>query len=145
MQTTSWIGTAALVATALLAAAAPGLASSSTPSAAAALDEAPGAGWVARAEDSICGLRDARTLTHPAKVDYDQLMAATSEMKRMKREGIDPTSAEGIQLKQAAIDRVCKASKSVMKDRGHCSVWKRVRNKDGRAVPDITQSVLARL
>ena len=144
MQLTARNGIAALVAAAFLAAAAPGIAGPA-PSAPSALEEALSTDWVARSQDNICGLRDARTLTHPAKVDYARLLAATPEMQRLKREGIDPASAEGIQLKQAAIDRVARASKTVMEESGHCSVWKRVRHKDGRAIPDITQSVLARL
>ena len=144
MQLTARYGIAALVATAFLTAAAPGIAGPA-PSAPSALEEALSTDWVARSQDNICGLRDARTLTHPAKVDYARLLAATPEMQRLKRESIDPSSAEGIQLKQAAIDRVARASKAVMEESGHCSVWKRIRHKDGRAIPDITPSVLARI
>ena len=54
---------------------------------------------------------------------------------------IAPASPEGIQLKQAACDRVRQASDGVRGDRGYCSVWKTIRHKDGREVPDITDLV----
>ena len=57
---------------------------------------------------------------------------------------IDPTSPEGIQLDQAAVDRVRSASDVVRGERGHCSVWRTIRHKDGRTISDITDLVKAK-
>jgi hypothetical protein len=103
------------------------------------------ADWIVNASDNVCGLRDTRMLSNPAKIDYDALLAATPEMQKIKRDGIDPSSAEGIQLKQQAIDRVTKACESVRVAQGHCSVWKSISHKDGRAITDITDLVKAKL
>jgi len=101
--------------------------------------------WIVNSADNICGLRDPRQLSNPAKVSYEKLHKATPEIRKMTREGIDPESAEGIQLNQQAVDRVTKACKAVMTERGNCSVWKKIRHKDGRAITDLTTSVLPRL
>jgi hypothetical protein len=98
--------------------------------------------WIAKAADNICGLRDPRTLSSPAKVDFKKLLDATPEMKKLSRDGIDKNSPEGIQLTQKAIDRLTQASKTVMSEKGHCSVWKEIKNSDERSVPDITNAVL---
>ena len=123
-------------------------AESAGPIAALVAEAAPAAaasGWIARAEDNICGLKDPRTLSNPAKVKYDVLYEATPEIKKLRKEGIDPNSPEGIQLRQKAKERVTRACESVMKEKGYCSVWKAIRHKDGRKVPDITQTVKGRL
>jgi hypothetical protein len=101
-----------------------------------------GSGWVVNKTDNICGLDDARMLSHPAKVNYSRLLQATPEMKKIRNEGIDPSSAKGSQLRKAAVDRVRKACNTVSQSNGHCSVWKNVRHRDGRAVSDITSDVL---
>ena len=95
-------------------------------------------GWIVKSGDNICGLSDPKKLSNPAKVRYDELRNATPEIKKMKDKNIDPNSPEGIQLKQAAVDRIRKASDSVRKDKGHCSIWKKIRHKDGRSISDIT-------
>lgn len=102
-------------------------------------------GWTARAEDSIVGLSDPKTLSNPAKVDYSALMKATPEMKRMKKDRIDPNSPEGIQLKAAAQTRVQNACQAVMDSEGHCSVWKAISHSDGRSITDITATVKRQL
>ena len=102
-------------------------------------------GWVVRAEDNIVGLSDPKTLSNPAKVDYSALMKATPEMKRMKKDRIDPNSPEGIQLKAAAQTRVQNACQAVMDAEGHCSVWKSISHSDGRAIVDITSKVKRQL
>lgn len=98
--------------------------------------------WVADAPDNICGLSDLRSLSDPAKVDYPRLWDATPEIKKLKKDGIDPKSAEGIALQEKATDRIRKACDDVRKDKNHCSVWKRIRHKDGRTIPDISEAVL---
>jgi hypothetical protein len=99
------------------------------------------ADWVADSGDNVCGLSDVRALSDPAKVDYEKLWDATPEIKKMKKDGIDPSSAEGIQLKEKATDRIREACKQVMEDKGHCSVWKKIRHTDGRKIADITEQV----
>ncbi|TAJ21500.1 MAG: hypothetical protein EPO68_04650 [Planctomycetota bacterium] len=115
------------------------------PCARTATADALSADWIVNAGDNVCGLRDTRMLSNPAKIDYDALLAATPEMQKIKRDGIDPSSAEGIQLKQQAIDRVTKACENVRVAQGHCSVWKSISHKDGRAITDITDLVKAKL
>ena len=101
--------------------------------------------WIVKSSDSICGLREASQLSSPAVVDHDALLKATPEMKKLEREGIDPSSPKGVQLKAKAADRVAEAAEDVRKAQGHCSVWKAVRHKDGRSVQDVTSLVMAQL
>jgi hypothetical protein len=125
----------------------PCLASSARPESAAAPAPRPQllAGWVVDRADNICGLEDAKTLSKPAKVDYDALLKATPEMKNIKDDKIDPNSPEGIQLRQAAASRVQKAAEKVRSTNGYCSIWKTIRHQDGRAIPDVTDAVKAQL
>ena len=104
-----------------------------------------GTGWIVDRADNICGLDDPKMLSKPAKVDYDALLKATPEMKKIKDDKIDPNSPQGIQLRQAAVTRVQTASEKVRAAGGHCSVWKSIRHTDGRAVPDVTEAVKAQL
>ena len=101
--------------------------------------------WVVDRADNICGLDDARMLSKPAKVDYEALLAATPEMKKLKDDKVDPNSSEGIQLRQKAVDRIRTAAEKVRQAEGHCSVWKDVRHTDGRVITDITTLVKAQL
>ena len=102
-------------------------------------------GWVVDRADNICGLDDAKMLSKPAKVDYDALLKATPEMKKIKDDKIDPNSPQGIQLRQAAATRVQTAAEKVRTAESHCSVWKTIRHTDNRAVADITELVKAQL
>lgn len=101
------------------------------------------AGWQVDKSDNICGLDDARQLSNPVVVDYDRLMGATPEMKRLKDEKIDPNSSEGIQLRQKAVDRIREKCEALRVQKGYCSVWKTARHSDGRAIADVTDSVIA--
>lgn len=101
--------------------------------------------WIVDRADNICGLDDPRMLSRPAKVDYDSLLRATPEMKKMRDEKIDANSSEGIQLRQSAVDRVRKACEKVRLSAGHCSVWKQIRHQDGRTLPDISDLVREQL
>ncbi len=105
---------------------------------------AAASGWIIRSEDNICGLSDPKKLSNPGRLRYSELKEATPEIKRMKEKHIDPESPEGIQLKQAAVDRIRTAADEVRGERGHCSVWKKIRNRDGRTVPDLTDLVKKR-
>ena len=97
--------------------------------------------WVCDRADNICGLDDAKTLSSPAKVDYDALLKATPEYKKIKDEKIDTNSAEGIQLRQKAAERVRDACEKVRVAKSYCSVWKTIKHTDGRSIPDITDAV----
>ena len=103
------------------------------------------AGWIVDRADNICGLDDPKMLSKPAKVDYDALIKATPEMKKIKDDKIDPNSPQGIQLRQAAATRVQTAAEKVRATESYCSVWKSIRHSDGRAVADITEAVKAQL
>jgi hypothetical protein len=107
--------------------------------------ETAGRDWIARSSDNICGLRDTKQVSHPATVSWSTLWRATPEIQRIEREGIDENSVEGIKLRQDAVDRINRACKQVMSERGLCSVWKRIRHRDGRTVPDVTDQVRASL
>ena len=100
-------------------------------------------GWQVDKGDNICGLDDARQLSNPVVVDYDRLLAATPEMKRLKDEKIDANSSEGIQLRQKAVDRIREKCEALRVQKGYCSVWKAIRHSDKRTVTDVTDSVIA--
>ena len=104
-----------------------------------------GTGWIVDRADNICGLSDPKMLSRPAKLDYDALLRATPEMKKIKDDKIDPSSPQGIQLRQAATTRVEAAAEKVRAADGYCSVWKQIRHQDGRAISDITDKVKALL
>ncbi len=97
--------------------------------------------WICDRADNICGLDDAKTLSNPAKVDYPKLLEATAEYKKIKDEKIDANSAEGIQLRQKAAERVRDACEKVRSAKSYCSVWKTISHQDGRSIPDITDAV----
>ncbi|MBL8858582.1 MAG: hypothetical protein JNL28_08770 [Planctomycetes bacterium] len=101
--------------------------------------------WICDRADNICGLDDARMLSKPAKLDYDALLKATPEMKKIASDKIDPNSSEGINLRQRAVDRVREKAEAVRTANGYCSVWKTISHKDGRTIPDITDLVKAQL
>jgi len=101
--------------------------------------------WVCDRSDNICGLDDPKMLSKPAKIDYDALLKATPEMKKIGADKIDPNSSEGINLKSRAADRVREKADAVRAAQGYCSVWKTISHKDGRTIPDITDLVKAQL
>lgn len=103
------------------------------------------AGWIADEADNVCGVRSARQITHPASIKYSELLDATPEVQRMKRDGISRDSAQGQVLYAAAVDRVTQAARRVMNSNSYCSVWKQVRHQDGRSVPDVSSEVKAEL
>ena len=70
-----------------------------------AAGELNGSKWIVDRSDNICGLDDPRMLSRPAKVDYEALLAATPEIKKLRDDKVDPNSSEGIQLRQKAVDR----------------------------------------
>lgn len=104
-------------------------------------DDGRGTPYRVDKDDNICGLDEPRQLTNPAKVDYEDLLDATPQIKKMKKEQIDPESAEGIQLRNAAAALVRKKCERVRANQRHCSVWKEIERRDGKSVADITTSV----
>jgi len=101
--------------------------------------------WICDRSDNICGLDDPRMLSKPCKVDYDALLKATPEMKKIANDKIDPNSSEGINLRQKAVDRIRDKAEAIRSANGYCSVWKAISHKDGRSIPDITDLVKAQL
>lgn len=105
----------------------------------------PGRDWILKSGDNICGLKEASQISSPAVVDWQALLDATPEMKKMRDQKIDANSPEGIQLTNDATNRVTQACESIRASQSHCSIWKTIRHKDGRAVTDVTDLVKAQL
>jgi hypothetical protein len=105
----------------------------------------PGRGWIAQKADKVCGLRSHDQLSNPAVVDYDALLDATPEMKKLKDQGIGRDTPEGIRLIAEATTRVTAACERARDAAGHCSVWKAIQHKDGRQITDLTAKVKAQL
>jgi hypothetical protein len=101
--------------------------------------------WVAQEEDNICGIKDLKKVSNPAKVAYDTLWDATPQIKKMKEKKIDPESTEGKALRSQAKTLITKTSELVRSAKGHCGIWKTIKNEDGRKVPDVTDDVLDKL
>lgn len=143
-------GYAFLAATSLLGSAAMGFSSSAVaemsteaPSLAtiATIDDGRGTDYVVTRNDNICGLDDPRQLTRPARVDHAKLIALTPQMQLMKREKINPNSARGIHLRTEAAKLVSGACEKVRGSKQYCSVWKKIRRRDGKKIADITALV----
>ena len=100
--------------------------------------------WIAKSTDN-CGLKEASQVSNPAVVDWQSLLEATPEVRKLRSEKIAEDSPEGIQLLTEASNRVTQACESLRASQGHCSVWKAIRHKDGRAVTDLTDLVKAQL
>ena len=78
-------------------------------------------------------------------VDFQALLDATPEYKKMKDQKISATSPEGIKLNSEAITRIATQCETVRASNGYCSVWKSIQHKDGRAITDVTDKVKALL
>ena len=139
------VSACALLAARLEASALPALGGAQAGQASSAVTDSMPSGrdWILKSADNICGLRDPNQLTYPAVIDFDTCLDATPEMRRMRDQGIDPQSAEGIQLRSKAVTRLTNACESVRGTNGHCSVWKAIRHKDGRSIADISSQVIA--
>ena len=84
---------------------------------------------VADAEDNICGLSDLRMVRQPGVVDWTALMGATSEMKKIKKEGIKKDSPEGVLLITKAESKCRTACVKQMRKTKVDSMWKRITHK----------------
>ena len=101
--------------------------------------------WIADEEDNICGIKDLKKVSNPAKVVYDDLWDATPQIKKMKEKKIDPESAEGKALRSQAKTLITKSAELVRAAKGHCGIWKTIKNEDGRKIPDVTDDVMDKL
>lgn len=101
--------------------------------------------WVADEDDNICGIKDLKKVSNPAKVDYDTLWDATPQIKKMKEKKIDPESTEGKALRSQAKTLITKSCELVRAAKGHCGIWKAIKNEDKRTVPDVTDDVKDKL
>jgi hypothetical protein len=105
------------------------------------ISAATGVDWIVEAEDSVCGVHEARQIQKPAKVRFDHLVAITPEGRKLKRDRIDPDSAEGVRLTNRAKSRVRDAASVIMKRQGFDSVWKRISSRKGAYIVDVTAYV----
>jgi hypothetical protein len=101
--------------------------------------------WLADEADNICGIKDLKKVSNPAKVDYDGLWEATPQIKKMKEKKIDPESTEGKALRSQAKTLITKTCELVRAAKGNCGVWKAIKNEDKRVVPDVTKDVKEKL
>jgi len=101
--------------------------------------------WVAEEEDNICGIRDLKKVSNPGKVNYTDLWDATPQIKKMREKKIDPESTEGKALRSQAKTLITKSCEVVRAAKGHCGIWKAIKNEDGRKVPDVTDDVKDKL
>jgi hypothetical protein len=107
-------------------------------------DPAGASDWICKEEDNVCGISDTAKTSNPAKVDYPTLLDATPQIKEMKRDKIDPNSAEGKSLRKRAATLITKTCEVVRQSKGHCGVWKAIKHKDGRIIADLTDDVKAK-
>ena len=63
----------------------------------------------------------------------------------MKEKKIDPESAEGKALRSQAKTLITKSCELVRAAKGHCGIWKSIKNEDKRVVPDVTDDVKEKL
>lgn len=109
-------------------------------------DTAPGVPeWQAETADNLCGLRIARQLSAPARVDLAALLEATPEVQRIRAERLDDSSAAYAHLVQGARQRVLRACELERQAGAWCSVWSRIRHRGGQQVPEITVEVAQRI
>jgi hypothetical protein len=97
--------------------------------------------WIVNKADNICGISSAKKISNPGVVDYDKLWAATPEIKKLKKDGIDPNSPEGKALRNQAKTRITKACHKVQGRKGRCSVWKKISHSGTKKATDITAAV----
>tara|TARA_R110002020_G_scaffold281534_1_gene497197 strand:- start:739 stop:1149 length:411 start_codon:yes stop_codon:yes gene_type:complete len=97
--------------------------------------------WIATPADNICGIKNPKQVSNPGVISWQQAMDETKEMKKIKRENIDKTSALGITLIEAATRKTRNACQKVMNTENLDSVWKNISHV--RKTPmDITHKVI---
>jgi len=108
-------------------------------------DDGRGTPYIVKRADNICGISIPRHIAHPAKLNYDRVFQATPQARKMKRDRIDPESARGIILHNQGAALVRTKCVEIQQQKRYCSIWKRIRRRDGKPLPDITKLVLAAL
>jgi len=83
----------------------------------------------------------------PATIDETKVRDASKEWKKIQAEGIDPDSAQGKQLLAQMHTRIREAVKAVAADESRDLVTRAsdITDKQGRAVLDVTDKVIAKL
>ncbi len=109
------------------------------------LGDGRGTPYILNKSDNICGLDEPRAISNPAKVDFDALLAATPEVRELKRKRIRRSSAKGMQIMADARRRVLTVCQALCASEGYCSVWKKIRRRDRSAVADLTAKAKAAL
>ena len=104
-------------------------------------DDGRGTPYKVNKGDNLCGLREPRQLSNPAKVDYGALLQATDEYEEIRSKKIDPQSARGIELHNKAHNRIVAACERARTSKGHCSVWKMISRRNGKPIQDLTKVV----
>jgi len=99
--------------------------------------------WIAHKDANICGISKLKRVTNPALVDYETVMAATPQMIEIRERDIDPDSVQGRSLREAARSLLCSKAQLVQKEGGYDGIWKSIKNRDGRAIDDVSDEVIA--
>ena len=97
--------------------------------------------WTAKTTDNVCGLNSLNQVSNPAIVQYQDCINSTPEMIKIVKDKIDLSSPEGIKLLTDATNKVISGCETVRASNNYCSVWRAIKHKDGRSIPDITEKV----
>jgi hypothetical protein len=108
-------------------------------------DDGGGTPYIFSRRDNICGMgvKNPASITRPATVNYEALLAETDEVRKINKDRIDPQSAEGLKLMTGAKRKVLKACEEMRWVGNYCGIWKKITRRDGRRITDITGRVWA--
>lgn len=83
----------------------------------------------------------------PATIDYAKVKEATREWKKLRNDGIDPDSAQGMQLLQQMSDRIREAASQAANDESRDLVVRKddIVDPQGKSVADLTDKVIGKL
>jgi len=83
----------------------------------------------------------------PATIDYAKVKEATKEWKKLRSDGIDPDSAQGLQLLQQMSDRIREAANQAANDESRDLVVRKddIVDPQGKSVADLTDKVIGKL
>jgi hypothetical protein len=83
----------------------------------------------------------------PATIDYNKVKEATREWKKMRGDGIDPDSAQGLQLLQQMSDRIREAVNQAANEESRDLVVRKddIVDPQGKSVADLTDKVIGKL
>ncbi len=108
-------------------------------------DDGRGTPYVVEKTDNICGIDEPRAISNPAVIDYEAVLKVTEEVRKIRRQRIDPGSAKGIKLMTEARRKVLAACESVRADDMYCSIWKKIKRRDMTPVDEVTEKIKAKL